>query len=311
MTKKTARFGRSLLYDLILSSLFILIFLLGYSRADNLDNSKKLFSHILREEDYESDAFAAIGRGGATLESVPANDSCAATLSNDLSLDVPIIIFHGQSYWADFKAIPDTLEIQMTNYGLLTDTGPFNSCQPSSLSPDLMLHIPKISFNGGYYLADFEYSHYLSLTLIGVGQKNKETPLYKLSSSSIYQEGCVSPCLCPITVGNIISGTFKLIQLNPTPLFKRFSLDEISWAVINSDGEVVHTITGFGIYQIAGEFAMMHQLVLEVSIDNNEQTRFDSALISDGSQFPGISIWVDRGTECYDILMGINASQSN
>jgi hypothetical protein len=35
---------------------------------------------------------------------------------------------------------------------------------------------------------------------------------------------------------------------------------------------------------------------------------FDSGLVVDGAQFPVISILVDRGTSCFDIMMIINAA---
>jgi hypothetical protein len=237
------------------------------------------------------------------------NGNCAAALSSDLKLHVPIITFYGKSYYADFEVIPDSLEIQLTSSGLLTDVGPFVGCRPSLLSPDLTLHIPTILFGGSSYLADFEYSHDLSLALIGAGQ-TENVILYQLSSASSFQEGCVSPCLCPVTIGLEMSGTFKMVRMNLGPLFDRFGLDEVSWTVANSDGTVVHTIKGFGIYQRGGELANMHQLILELSIDGGDLIHFDSGLIPDGSLFPAILISVDRGTACYDIFMNIIANPS-
>lgn len=237
-----------------------------------------------------------------------ANGNCAASLSNDLSqLYVPVLNFQGQFFLADFQVVPVASEIQLTEYGLITDMGPFVGCRPTLLSSDLTLHIPTILFDGVSYVADFRYSQDSSLTLIGLGQKTANTTSYEHASSSNYQEGCVSPCLCPITIGLQITGTFDLIQLNPDPLFSRFSLDDISWTVIGPDGTVLHTITGFGIYKVGGEFAAMHQLILEISIDKGDLMHFDSGLVPESSQFPAISISLDRGTACYDILLNISA----
>jgi hypothetical protein len=237
------------------------------------------------------------------------NGNCAATLSSDLQLHAPIVNFQGQLYWADFQVLSDTLDIQLTNYGLLTDISSFANCRPALFSPELTLHIPTVLFDGVSYLVDFQHSQDLLLTLLGFGQTANATP-YQLSSASTYQEGCVSPCLCPVTMSQQITGSFNLIPLNPSPLFSRFSLDNISWTVTSPDGTVLHTITGFGIYQTNGEFAEMHQLILEVSIDNSDLMLFDSGLIPDSSQFPEITISVDRGTSCFDVLMNIIASPS-
>ncbi len=269
----------------------------------------------LQEVTYGNGRFLTVGRNGAILQPDSENGDCAATLSSGLQLHIPVINFHGQSYWADFQVISDTLEIhlntleiQLTNYGLLTDIRPFANCRPALVSPDLTLHSPTILFGGVSYLADFQYSHDSVLSLFGVGQKTTNTTPYLLASSSTYQEGCVSPCLCPITIGRQILGAFKLIQLNSSPAFDRYSLDDISWTVASPDGTVMHTITGFGIYQTGGDFAKTHRLVLELSIDNSDLMHFDSGLVPDSFQFPAISISVDRGSTCYDIFMNIVAS---
>jgi len=238
----------------------------------------------------------------------PSNGNCAATLSSDLQFHLPIVSFQGQSYWADFEVIPNTQEIQLTNYGAITDTGPYADCRPALLSPDLTLHCPTILFDGVSYLADFRYSHDSSLSLIGVGQDADHATLYELAPASTYQEGCVSPCLCPISINQHLVGSLNLIPLNPGPAFSRFSLDDISWIVIGPGGKALHTMTGFGIYHSNGEVAGTHQLILEISIDKGDLTHFDSGLVSDGSDFPAISISVDRGTACYDVRIDIIAS---
>lgn len=276
-------FGRCFFHILIVFFLVISVFLAGLSTA-----------------------FADEGKG--MLKAASSADNCAATLSNELVLDVPILIFYGVPFWAHFQVAPGTGDIELTDYGSPGDLTQFSGCRPTLLSPDLILHVPNILFAGFSFIADFQYSHDLSFSLIGAGLKTGNTTLYKLSADSTYQEGCFGPCLCPVSAPLTISGTFKLIPLKPVMLYNRYSLDEISWTVINPDGTVAHTITGFGIYQAGGEFARMHQLALELSIDNSDLMHFDSGLVAAGSQFPVISVSVDRGTLCYDILMYINAA---
>jgi hypothetical protein len=131
--------------------------------------------------------------------------------------------------------------------------------------------------------------------------------VYRLSPGSTYQEGCVGPCMCPVSMIGKIKGTFTLVQLTPTPLFTRYRVAKISWAVINPNKEVVHMIRGHGIYQLGGEIALMQQLILDLSIDGADPVFFDSGLVPVESAFPNISISVDRGTKCYDIWLDINA----
>jgi hypothetical protein len=131
--------------------------------------------------------------------------------------------------------------------------------------------------------------------------------VYRLSRGSTYQEGCIAPCMCPVSMVGKIKGTFKLVQLTPTPLFTRYRVAKISWAVVNPNGEVVHMIRGHGIYQLGGEIALMQQLILDLSIDGADPVFFDSGLVPVESAFPNISISVDRGTRCFDIWLDINA----
>lgn len=131
--------------------------------------------------------------------------------------------------------------------------------------------------------------------------------VYDLKSGSMYHEGCVDPCLCPVA-SNEVHGTFSLIQLSPTPLFTRYSVTDISWTVVNSSGGVVHKITGQGTYQIGGEVAVTQQLTLDLSIDGGTTITLDSGLVPEQSAFPNILITVNEGLKCTDIWIDINAS---
>jgi len=97
--------------------------------------------------------------------------NCAATLSNDLSLNIPVINFNNQAYyWADFSYVPNTMDFTLIDAGVVSDTSPFTSCSPSTLSTDFKLHVPTITFGNAFYWADFQYAHDLIFTLTGAGQ---------------------------------------------------------------------------------------------------------------------------------------------
>jgi hypothetical protein len=135
--------------------------------------------------------------------------------------------------------------------------------------------------------------------------------LYELVPGTSFQEGCVAPCMCPVMLSDEVSGTFLLTkQRSDDPWFARYRLSRIDWIVTDADGAPVHTITGRGTYQVGGDFALTHQLTLDIRIDGGEPQHLDSGLIPGGSEFPVIAISVDRGTECYDIWMDIRALPS-
>lgn len=88
-----------------------------------------------------------------------ANNNCAASLSGTLILHVPIVTYSGQAYWADLQyTYASDSSLVVTSAGLWTNTSFFRNCTSSDISPDLLLHIPVLVFNGVSYSADFQYS---------------------------------------------------------------------------------------------------------------------------------------------------------
>jgi hypothetical protein len=132
--------------------------------------------------------------------------------------------------------------------------------------------------------------------------------LYTLSPGSTFQEGCVFPCMCPVGLPEVVTGTFLLVPAGSDPLFTNYNLDMISWTVLDSSGGVVHQITGQGFYRLGGEVALTQQLTLDLNVDGGSSQHFDSGLIVGGSDFPSISISVSRGSSCFNIWVDIKAS---
>jgi hypothetical protein len=130
--------------------------------------------------------------------------------------------------------------------------------------------------------------------------------LYALEQGSTFSEGCVSPCMCPVWLGDA-QGLFSLVPKGSDFLFNYYDIKDIAW-IVTGGGQIIHRITGRGTYRIGGEFALMNQMELDIRIDGGEPEHLDSGLIVGGTQFPEkISISVSRGTQCFDIWMDIMA----
>jgi len=130
--------------------------------------------------------------------------------------------------------------------------------------------------------------------------------LYIAGRGSIYTEGCVPPCDCPTWMGKL-RGRFSLSPSGSDPLFRYYDIENITWIVFGFES-VMHRITGRGTYRIGGEFALMHQMELDIVIDGAETEHLDSGLIAGGAGFPRrISISLARGTFCYDISIDLDA----
>ncbi len=132
--------------------------------------------------------------------------------------------------------------------------------------------------------------------------------LYTLAPDTTFQEGCVGPCLCPVMLSEVVTGTFILVPAGTDPLFTHYNLAEISWTALDSNGGIAHRITGQGTYKVGGEVAIEQQLTLDLNIDGNGSQHFDSGLVPGGSEFPSLSISVSRGTSCFNIWIDIKAS---
>jgi hypothetical protein len=81
-------------------------------------------------------------------------NDCSATLSNDLSLHVPIAIYDGYPFALDFQW--NGAEETLISAPLLTDTSAFSSCAPATISLDLDIHIPVVMYSGVSYWLDLQ-----------------------------------------------------------------------------------------------------------------------------------------------------------
>ncbi len=132
------------------------------------------------------------------------------------------------------------------------------------------------------------------------GQTDPSKPMqYKLEPPSAFETGCFNMCACPIVM-HPLKGTFTLEHTGFDPLFDNYRVADVRWVV--TDATTYFTITGSGTYRIGGEFALQHQLVLDLSLDGGAPLRFDSGLIVTDNRFPNIVIDVRRnGGRCHGI----------
>lgn len=132
------------------------------------------------------------------------------------------------------------------------------------------------------------------------GQTDPSKPMqYKLEAPSAFQTGCI--------LAHPLKGTFTLEHTGSDPLFENYRVADVRWVV--TDATTYFTITGSGTYRIGGEFAVQHQLVLDLSLDGGEPLRFDSGLILTEYQFPNIVIDVRRnGSACSDTVIHVDAT---
>ena len=133
------------------------------------------------------------------------------------------------------------------------------------------------------------------------------TPVtYQLTEESLYEAGCLPPCLCPVLERKPFHGTFTLAPIGSNNLLQAFAVTEVNWMMPGNGAKV--QITGRGTYAICGEAEPQHQLVLDLVVDGGPVQRFDSGLVAGGQIFPAIEIPVAlNGFYCHDTVFGVQA----
>lgn len=134
----------------------------------------------------------------------------------------------------------------------------------------------------------------------------RASALYVLAEGTQLQEGCFPPCLCPLFLWEEVRGTFRLAPSEKRDPVSLFDVSDVKWRIERGDTEV--TITGSGTYRRGGEFALMHQLALDLAIGDEPPRHFDSGLVPGGAEFPAIAIRISlNGEVCYDTVIHVIA----
>ena len=138
-------------------------------------------------------------------------------------------------------------------------------------------------------------------------QNSSDVFTYKLEKDSRFDVGCFGLCECMI-VTHPIQGTFFLQHTGSDPLFDYYAINDVRWVV--SDANVYAEIRGAGTYMRGGEFAITHQLVLDLSVNGEPPKHFDSGRIIGGSQWPQILIDISlhQNQACRDTLIHVDAT---
>ena len=133
---------------------------------------------------------------------------------------------------------------------------------------------------------------------------------YRLLRDSTFQRGCFGTCDCLLMEPQPVLGTFALVGLQRNPLFTEFAVVNVRWrtALLSDTTETTVPIRGFGMYTYGGEFALVERLGLNLTVDGEPMTHYDSGLVPVGASFPRIdtSISIDD-LVCYDTLIHVDA----
>jgi len=133
---------------------------------------------------------------------------------------------------------------------------------------------------------------------------------YQLLRDSSFQRGCFGLCDCLLLEPQPVVGTFALVELQENPLFTEFAVVNVRWKTASTLDSTTRAvpIRGFGMYRYGGEVALVERLSLDLEVDGEPLTHYDSGLVPVGAAFPRIDtdISIDN-LVCYDTLIHVDA----
>jgi len=145
------------------------------------------------------------------------------------------------------------------------------------------------------------------LTAVPARGADPQTVPYELGSGALFGWGCFGPCACP-QIDVPLSGRFVLVSRPPDPLFSHYDVVDVNWVYHLPEGDV--SVTGSGTYKVGGEFAVQHQMTLDLSVGGKPAKHFDSGLVLGGGDFPRIATIVSLHDMqmCLDTVIQVRAS---
>jgi hypothetical protein len=147
------------------------------------------------------------------------------------------------------------------------------------------------------------------LTIDASPVPNSQIIRERLVRGSTYQEGCLPPCLCPIFVPQALVGTFGLVPISSNGFVTEFSVVDADFDVIGFYPPPSGSFEGQGRYtRITAFIGDLQRMELDLSIDGEPPTAFDSGLTSTFLPLPRIDVEVAmNGFYCYDIVLRLSA----
>jgi len=130
--------------------------------------------------------------------------------------------------------------------------------------------------------------------------------LYRLGLGSNRQEGCLPPCLCPITQIDDFVGTFELVLSAQDRCTSYYKVKRVNWVYFNGVEDV--RVTGEGEYWVGGCLVTQQRLQLDLVEDNGRVRHFDSGVVTGGATREFRISIAANGFYCYDTVYNLVAS---
>jgi hypothetical protein len=130
---------------------------------------------------------------------------------------------------------------------------------------------------------------------------------HTLMDGSTFQRGCFDPCDCPVGREQPMEGTFALVPLMESLPLTEFAVVGVQWHIRSVESPSTIPVSGFGVYQLLGDFALQHRLALDLVVGREQRAHFDG-----GPRFASGAAGIDivasmHGASCYDTVLHVMA----
>lgn len=134
--------------------------------------------------------------------------------------------------------------------------------------------------------------------------------IYRLGGQSEYQEGCFSPCMCPIMTQQGVRGTFRVAYAGATNGIHSYQISDVNFLVPSSNAGL--RIVGGGKYSIGSPSpitVVQQRMELDLRVGGDGPQHFDSGWVplqTNSGIFVTVSI---NGMYCWDRVITIDAQR--
>jgi hypothetical protein len=131
--------------------------------------------------------------------------------------------------------------------------------------------------------------------------------LYCLNNDTSFEQGCISPCLCPDMLAAPVTGTFWLTPTGYDGLYATYTATSVNWSVPINGSHMI--VSGSGTYKLGGEVALLQQLALDLQLGGAQAEHFDSGLVPVAAPFPEMKVTISTTNRfCFAAAFKLDAS---
>jgi len=133
---------------------------------------------------------------------------------------------------------------------------------------------------------------------------------YGLQKTSLYEDGCFAPCMCPVLIRDDLRGKFSLVPAGSQDGYDVYLVNNVQWMVTLSNGSTT-MIRGSGTY-LSSMTYKLQRLEMDLIVGDQSVEHYDSGLVQVRVPLPELSIVISKnGMYCRDTVFTLDAAPAS